>query len=256
MRNRFFYIAVLLVLLQFGSPMAVAGDEGVKDDKKPNFGSMGDSAVVDPETYRFSHAESLLWMSDHLKNISGPAKLFYEFEKKGSYEDGFADSVFLEILNVNEDGTKNANLEFFTEERNQYIPNADLLRNIMGNPILGIYLQGDVYEMDRLTEGNWRYFHRRIKLAFADDHANIEEVKIDYNGESLPGEKIVITPYVTDPRRSQFETFADKRYEFTVSEKIPGTIYQIKTVVPDNAHPENGPLIEETLTLKEVKYSS
>ena len=250
------FLALFLVLLS-GNPLPViAADKATDEEMNAKIGRMGESIVVDPETYKFSAAETMLWMDDHLKNISGPSRLYYEFEKKGSYEDGFEDSVFLEIIHVNDDGTKNTSLEFFTEERNQAIPNDDLLRNLKGNPILGIYLQGDVYEMDRMTEGNWRYFHRLIKLALTDDHATIEHVNIDYDGKTLSGEKITITPYVNDLRRSQFEEFADKRYEFTLSKDIPGTLYQIKTVVPDHVHPANGPLIEETLTLKEVKSSS
>jgi len=250
------FLALFLVLLLGNSLPVIADDKATDEEMNAKIGRMGESIVVDPETFKFSPAESMLWMDDHLKNISSPSRLYYEFEKKGSYEDGFEDSVFLEIIHVNDDGTKNTSLEFFTEERNQVIPNADLLRNLKGNPILGIYLQGDVYEMDRMTKGNWRYFHQRIKLALTDDHATIEPVNIDYDGKTLSGEKITITPYVSDPRRSQFEEFADKRYEFTLSKDIPGTLYQIKTVVPDHAHPTNGPLIEETLTLKEVKSSS
>ena len=42
------------------------------------------------------------------------------------------------------------------------------------NPILKVYLQGGVYEMNRLTDPNgaarerWRYFQRRIKYALAE----------------------------------------------------------------------------------------
>lgn len=245
----------LLILLTANSFPAFAEDETVIKTEKATIGRMGDPVYVNPDEFEFSPAETKLWLSDHLKNISGPSKLYYEFEKNGSLEEGFTDSVFLEIIHVNEDGTKNARLEFFTEERNQVVPE-NTVRNIIGNPVLGIYLQGDVLEMNRLASGHWRYFHRRIKLAFTDDKANIEPVSIDYDGKTVPGEKITITPYVNDPRRSQFEEFADKRYEFILSEEIPGTLYQIRTVVPDHSEPANGPLIEETLTLKEAELNS
>ncbi len=256
MRSRLYvYLLPLVLLLMVNSfPAFAEGEADIKVDGA-TIGRMGDPASVNPEEFEFSSAETKLWLSEHLKNILSPITLYYEFEKSGSFEEGFTDSVFLEIIHINEDGTKNAHLEFFTEERNQVIPE-NIVRNIIGNPVLGIYLQGDVQEMNRLAGGHWRYFHRRIKLAFTDDKANIEAVSIDYDGKTVPGEKITITPYVNDPRRSQFEEFADKRYEFILSEEIPGTLYQIRTVVPDHSEPATGPLIEETLTLKEAKLNS
>jgi hypothetical protein len=246
-------LLILVVLINIQP--AFAEDQAAGKDIEYNVGRMGDPAGVNPEEFEFSPAEEKLWLSDHLKNVSSPMKLFYEFEKKGSFEEGFVDSVILEIIHDNDDGTKNTRMEFFTEERNQSIPE-NVVRNIIGNPVLGIYLQGDVYEMDRLTEGHWRYFHRKIKLALTEDRANLEPVSIDFDGHTVPGEKITILPYVRDQRRSQFEQFADKRYEFILSEEIPGTLYQIKTLVPDNSDSAKGPLIEETLTLMEVKSSS
>jgi hypothetical protein len=243
-----------LALLVYLQPAFAEGKEDSKVEGY-NVGRMGDPAGVNQEEFEFSSAETKLWLSDHLKNVSSPTKLFYEFEKKGSFEEEFVDSVILEIIHDNDDGTKNAQMEFFTEERNQSIPE-NVVRNITGNPVLVIYLQGDVYEMDRLTEGHWRYFHRKIKLALTEDNANLEPVSIEFDGHTVAGEKITILPFVRDPRRSQFEEFADKRYEFILSEEIPGTLYQIKTLVPDNSDSAKGPLIEETLTLREVKSSS
>ena len=246
---------LLSLVLPVNIQTAFAEGQADSKDKDYSVGRMGDPAGVNPEEFEFSSAETKLWLSNHLKNVSSPVKLFYEFEKKGSFEEGIVDSVILEIIHDNDDGTKNTHMEFFTEERNQSIPE-EVTRNIIGNPVLGIYLQGDAYEMDRLTEGHWRYFHRKIKLALTEDKANVEPVSIDFDGNTVPGEKITISPYTRDPRRSQFEIFADKRYEFILSEEIPGTLYQIKTLVPDNSDSANGPLIEETLTLREVKSSS
>ena len=75
-------------------------------------GRMGDIEEI-PEDFTFSDMEVRLWKTPHLNNIDEPARLYYEFSKFGSYEEGFEDSVFLDILQINEDGTKNANLEFF-----------------------------------------------------------------------------------------------------------------------------------------------
>lgn len=224
------------------------------NEVEPNIGRMGDSMVVDPEVFEFSDAERTLWLNDHLNNVNKPARLYYEFVKSGTYEEGFSDAVYLDILEINDDGSKNALLEFFTADRQQ-AANQDNLSNITGNPIIGIYMQGDVVEMNRLTEGHWRYFHKRIKIAISES-ARIEPISFDFDGKKVEGEKITITPYVDDPRRKQFDQFADKRYEFIFSKQVPGSLYQIKTIIPDNSGEKKKALIEEILTLKNIAFSS
>ena len=219
-------------------------------------GRMGEPAAVDPEEFEFSEAETRLWLSDHLKNITQPTRLHYEFQKTGSYEAGFVDSVYLDIVAINPDGTKNTEMQFFTGPRAQPF-GAGNVTDVTGNPVLGTYLGGDIDEMNRLTGGSssspsrWRYFQRRIKLALAEA-ANVEQISVDFNGRSVAALRITIAPYVKDPHRAEFEQFADKRYEFVLSDDVPGTLYQIRTLVPGGNGAE-APLIEEILTLRQVE---
>ena len=186
-------------------------------------------------------------------NIEQPARLHYEFEKTGSYEEGFDDDVYLDIVEINEDGTRNATLDFFTEEKKQKVAPSNVT-NITGNPVIGIYLQGDVYEMSRLTEGGWKYFHKMIKLAIADNNES-EPVTIVLDGDEYQGEKITLYPFERIPKKSRLREFSDKRYEFIMSEEIPGKLYQISTVINDAENP-SVPLLEEKLTLINVEFSS
>ena len=241
----------LCALLFFSAAVVVAEDdsEGM-EVKGATIGRMGDPVGVDPNTFEFADAEVKLWMDNHLRNISSPGRLYYDFVKSGSYEEGFSDSVFLDIVRINEDGSKDADLEFFTAGRQQN----ERREGITGNPVLGKYMEGDVYEMNRLTNGSWRYFQKRIKSAFAEN-AKIEPVTFEYDGAERTGEKISITPYVNDPRRRQFAEFAPKLYEFILSDQVPGKLYQIKTVIPAGS-PDSEPLMEETLTLQSAEFTN
>lgn len=236
--------------------VSLAGQAGEKADKDEvpgvELGRMGESATVDPDEFQFSEAESKLWMQNHLGNIDKPGRLYYKFQKSGSFEEGFDDSVYLDILKVNDDGSKDTNLEFFTGNRQQDAGPQNLTR-VRGNPVLGVYMQGDVREMNRLTDGSWRYFQRRIKMAFSRN-AKVEPVTITYHGNQVDAEKITIQPYLNDPHRRQFEQFADKVYEFILSSEIPGQVYQIKTVVPNGEKPDGDPLIVEKLTFQEADF--
>ena len=250
---------VLLVSTQLVSSPALADEKSQQNgmpnalntEVQPNIGRMGESAVVDVDEFEFSAAETKIWLSDHLLNVDKPARLYYEFIKAGSYEEGFTDAVYLDIHKINKDGSKDASLDFFTSDRRQS-SNRDNLTHITGNPVIGIYMQGDVVEMNRITDGHWRYFQRRIKIAISEN-ARIDPVSFNFDGKVLEGEKITITPYVNDPRRNQFSQFVDKRYEFIFSNQIPGTLYQIRTVVPDKSGVDKESLIEETLTLQNIE---
>jgi hypothetical protein len=195
-----------------------------------------------PPAPAYSTAENLLWLSDHLANIHQPVKLRYKFEKAGSLEDPITDTVELEVVKIHQDGTKGARVNFFTGERHRYVP---FREHINGNPVLSLYLEGDIHEMQRLTQGGSRYFQHRIKAALAST-AQIQSINIEFDGQRLEGTKIVITPYVNDPRRALFERLADKTYEFILSDQIPGSLYQIRTLVKGGTG-SNQPLIQETL---------
>lgn len=255
------YLAVFISTLLIVSVPAFSEPEIVEDNTaqreltpeeiEAHIGRMGDVDEI-PEGFSFSDAEDKLWLSDHLSNIDRPVRLYYEFVKSGSYEEGFTDAVYLDIIKVNDDGTKNAILDFFTAARKQTI-NPDNVTNIRGNPILAIFMQGDVLEMNRLTEGHWRHFQKMIKIALRES-AQVEPVGIDFNGKKISAEKITFSPFLNDPHRRDFEQFAHKTYEFILSDDIPGMLYQIKTVIQNPAGAGNGPLIEEVLTLMETTY--
>ena len=246
-------IRFLLLVVFLSSSLSVVAEGTAKKEIKPQIGSMNDSGRVDPDEYEFSNAEYKLWMDKHLLNIEQAARLHYEFEKTGSYEDGFIDDVYLDIVKINEDGTRDVVLDFFSDDQRQQVAPSNV-ENITGNPVIGIYLQGDVYEMNRLTEGNWKYFHRQIKLAMADSNTS-EQVTVELEGRQYESEKIVLYPYEKIKKKGRLQEFSDKRYEFIMSDEIPGKLYQIRTVINDAENPAV-PLVEEVLTLKSVEFVS
>ena len=212
------------------------------------------ASPVNAEETEFSEAETLLWMTDQLKMIEHPLTLNYAFERSGTFDPGFSDKVTFTVRTVKEDGTKAASVDFFSGERRFEVPPVEST-NV--NPILKIYLQGDVYEMNRLTDPDgksrerWRYFQRRIKFAMADG-SSVENITVTFNGENLPATRVSFSPYANDPKRALFEDFADKSYSIVVSDEIPGYIFSIETVVP-GAGNDDLPLIREVLQLVSVE---
>ncbi|MCZ6665165.1 MAG: hypothetical protein O7B81_07665 [Gammaproteobacteria bacterium] len=197
----------------------------------------------------FSEAETRLWLTDQLKSVSHAMELTYHFEKSGSLETGFSDRVRFVIQKINDDGTKVASVEFLTGERNFPVSPVD---RATVNPLIKVYLQGDVYEMNRLTDPDggsrerWRYFQRRIKFALAES-ATVKPKTFTFDGREWQGFEISFRPYINDPKRELFEHFANKSYSFIVCDELPGYLYRIETEVP--AEDSAQPLLREVLQL-------
>ncbi len=199
----------------------------------------------------FSKANTLLFLTNHLDGISAPSVLHYVFEQRGTLEDEYKDTIGMILSAGGEQDKKNIKFKYFTGVRNQYVAPVS---NAEGNPIITLFLQRDVNEMDRRTGGSWLYFQKVIKLALEND-AEVKPVKFKYDGRMVDGTEIKITPYEDDPHRAQIAPYADKAYIFTLSKAVPGEVYELRSMVPvkESSGRGSGPLIEETLTLKSVE---
>jgi hypothetical protein len=192
---------------------------------------------------RISAAETLLFQTDHLKNVAPPATLFYAFRKTGSAESGVDDTVKLRIRSV--DGAKRVSVAFFTGKRNIPFPEVS---GAEGNPVLLCFLERDIHEMQRLTGGKSGYFRKAIRLALARS-ASVARTRLSHAGRESAAREITITPYVDDPLKDRIGKYASKTYVFTLSAAVPGGVYSVRSFVPSANGTAEAPLLEERLTL-------
>lgn len=227
--------------LSVSPSLAAESKPSIDPQAAQHIGRFGEDRRVSADQASFSEAEKLLWLGDQLASIDRPLTLTYAFKREGSSGDGFADTVELKILDVKPNGAKSAQLYFLTGERSKYIPPNEETR---ANPVVAVYLQGDVLEMNRLTQGNWRYFQRWIKRAIAQD-AKVESIRFEFDNRMISGKQVTFSPYLKDPQNARYRKYARKKYEITISTDLPGVLYQIHTIVPG----ATAPLVEDTLTL-------
>jgi len=193
---------------------------------------------------RISEAETLLFQTDHLKNVKPPATLSYVFRKSGSAETGFDDTIELRVRAAG--GTKSVAVAFFTGERKLAYPE---VTRAEGNPVLLSFLERDIREMQRLTGGKSGYFRRAIRLALARS-AKVARTRLSFAGRELAAREVTITPYAEDPLKDRIGKYASKTYVFTLSAEVPGGVYGVHTFVPSaEGAPNAAPLLEERLTL-------
>lgn len=194
----------------------------------------------------FSEMNNVLFDSAHLANIEQPGTLTYHYAKNSVVDDSREDTIKVEVSNIRNTGRRDLAFQFFTgENKRPYEP----MENQRGNGVFVLYLEFDVHEMNRLTGGEWRYFQRRLRWAFAEGGSK-KTVDIDYKGKKLKGTQYIVQPYINDPKNKRYKLYANKYYIFTLSDDIPGEIYQVRTVVPDgDSWKEGDPvLVDESIT--------
>ena len=204
---------------------------------------------------KLSAAEKAILVPGHWDNIDQPVRIRYNFNKTGTYEDGFEDRVIMDVKELHEDGTADIDLDFFSGQHEVTFIQPHNENDVPVNSTIFIYLQGDVYEMTRLTDRKPQhnfYFNKLIRRALVNQFET-KSVKVSYKGDQVAATKYTVTPYAEDPNRVDYDKYADKKYEFTMSEQVPGKLYQIRTVIPDNTKDNAPPLIEETLTFASVE---
>lgn len=193
-----------------------------------------------------SEINNELFDKAHLKNIDQAGVLKYKFSKTSFVDGDRQDTIDVMVKNIRNTGRADTYFEFFTGENKR--PYQERLDQ-RGNSVFVLFLEYDVHEMKRLTGGEWRYFQRLMRWSFAEG-ADKKQVEVDYNGEKVKAWQYTVQPYVNDPKNDRYKLYSSKYYIFTMSEEIPGEIYQVKTVVPDGKNWKEGDpvLIEEKVT--------
>lgn len=176
-----------------------------------------------------SKANTLLFQTPHLQGLQSPAVLRYRLESTGPEGgEAFADEIALQVRPNPDRERWHVAVDYLSGERERPVPPVPAAT---GNPIIKVFLQREVVEMEERTGGSWRYFQKRIKAAFADA-ADVTRTEVDYDGRSLPGRQIRIAPYRGDPRSGQMGVYAGMRYTIVLSDEIPGQVYAITASAP------------------------
>lgn len=200
-----------------------------------------------------SDINNALFDSPHMKNIKKAGKLHYQFistSKKGDKKD----DVSINVTNIRNDNRTDQAYTFFTGKNNK--PYLDRT-NILGNGVFMLFLEWDIHELERKTEGSWRYFQRHIRWAMAENPVK-KDIEIDHNGKKLKGISYTIQPYANDKKSSRYGDYVNKNYTFILSDEIPGTIYEIRTITPkDKSWKEGDEVIaDERITFTEFTPST
>ena len=173
----------------------------------------------------FSNINNDLFDSPHMKSIKKAGKLNYQFTSNHG-DTNIKDTARIDITNIRDNLRTDQKYFFFTEKNNKPFSSRT---NMLGNGIFMLFLEWDIHDLERNTEGSWRHFQRRIRWAMAKNPTK-KEVEIDFQGKKIKGFQYTIQPYTDDKNSARYGDYLNKYYIFILSSEIPGTIYQIRTI--------------------------
>jgi hypothetical protein len=188
-----------------------------------------------------SPAQQALFDGDHLKNVTSPTRLGYDFSRSGDPAKAYEDKVEAHVRAVHENGGRDVWITFLTGERQ--MPSLPAM-GFHGNPLLMYFLEHDVVEMRDDFSRPAAYFRNRIRHALFDS-AEISQITIDFGGKAVPATDIHLAPFAQDKNVADLPGVTEKSYDFILSDAVPGGLYQIRTQMPMK---EKAAQLVETMT--------
>ncbi|WGD30684.1 hypothetical protein AncyloWKF20_02255 [Ancylobacter sp. WKF20] len=162
---------------------------------------------------------------------------------KADLGESFEETLDMEVTAPSDDASKRiASVEIHRGARES---EAGPFPTMNGNPISLVLLERDVKEMAQLSKGSPFYLRNRLR-----DHlgtGTVEPASFTFDGKTVEGWKLIMTPFVEDPNKDKLLELANRRYEFLFSDAVPGGLYSIRVVTP--AKEGGGNIIETSLTL-------
>jgi hypothetical protein len=208
-------------------------------------------AVADPD------ASSLLFEAPALAQVPTDTTLVYSLERivapseAGAHATGTArpssrSAIELSLRADAETGERQAKIEIVTAEGRQP---AGPFPSLVGNPVLLVLLERDVAEMSRSLRGSPYYIRNRIREALGETTI-AEPARFTFQGRVVEGWRVAVTPFAQDRNRDRLREHAARRYEFTLSDAVPGSLYEMRMTTPNS---DGTPLLEERLAFERMQ---
>ncbi|WP_022975270.1 hypothetical protein [Nevskia ramosa] len=196
----------------------------------------------------YSAAEHRVFVDQHMANVPKATTIDYHYAQTGAPADSFEDLVRLKVGEGAADKRTLA-VEFLTGAHKIELPSVE---GGSGNPVILYFLEYDIRNMHDRLGGQQAYFRKRIRLALADA-ATVKPVKLSYKGKAIDGNEVTIEPYANDSLKERFGQFAGKVYVFTLSNSVPGGVYEIRTSTPAAAGGAPSPAITTMIRISDGK---
>lgn len=190
-------------------------------------------------------AVKLIFESEHLSNIEQGDRVEYRFKRSVTNPQllglPYSDEITIKIVASKPSGEKDVHLQIYSGER------ARDLQKISGlkiNPVFIVYLDQAVNSFSMLAGGKRPYLKRAFSMALKDN-AEVEPVKLRYQGKPIDAYRISVRPYLDDDNASKMEGWDKSKFVLVVSKQVPGEIVDMHSTF-SNENFDNLTLQERT----------
>lgn len=175
-----------------------------------------------------NQAQRLVFMGDHLRQLSEGQTVVYRFTRRASGELDKQDEVSMTVDKVRDDARRNLSFKFLSGPDQIDFPSAEGYR---GNPVAIQFLERDIRDMAQATGTSTAYFRNRIRNAFKQPRT--EQTRLTVGETPVDATAISVTPFRDDRQLAQTAGYANKEYRFAYSDQIPGHLISIETRMTD-----------------------
>lgn len=176
-------------------------------------------------------ATDLFFGTPYLLRVEPGSRIDYAYKHSTSEAklgDSFEEKLQMKVSAPAEDAKQRiAEVDIWRGDRHT---EAGPFPTMNGNPVSLILLERDVKEMAQLTKGSPFYLRNRVRDHIAT--GTVTPAKFDYDGRSVEGWKLTMTPFAEDPNKDKLAELTNRRYEFLFSDAVPGGLYSIDVVTP------------------------
>lgn len=189
------------------------------------------AATQDEATIKLTPVETLIFDTEHMKNVNAGQTLKYTFERKGQLGDDFTDTVDLRVVQGDASSGKTVDLQFFTGSRYKPYPN---FSNVTANPLLTVFFNKDAWYLARRikAKGTANYLRNRI-LDGLHKVKSIADASCSYDGKEVPGKSVTFAPFEQDKNKHHLVHYHAIEYTIVLANDVPGGVCSISSVIPD-----------------------
>lgn len=190
---------------------------------------------------KLTEAQSLIYDSGHLANTEKGQILSYSYSGQDNDLPGVSDKASLSIMATHDDGRRDVEIDFLSEERHLPLPPFSGYR---GNPVIIAMLEHIAQSISSQTGGGALYFRNRIRDALASEDVQLEEQTITYLDDEFTATRITFYPFVDDDHIAENALVRQSQFSIDLSDDIPGGVYRIVAIASRDAE-----VFERTLSL-------
>ncbi|WP_409564734.1 hypothetical protein [Methylobacterium sp. J-067] len=190
-------------------------------------------------------AADLLFEQPQMKNAAPGSIITYDYLRRSGIEKGpfgapLQDTVTIKVEPGKQPDGRNMDVAMFSGLNRRP---AGPFEDMVGNPIVPLFLENHVMALSKVLEANPRYLKLAIRKGMREK-ATVTPVKIPFDGKQVDAYRIEMQPFLGDPMGERMRGLENLTYTFVTSPSVPGEIVSMEAVSKTK---DGGELLEEKL---------